>query len=93
LFLGVIDVLQLMYEQVVHGLDVFGEESHCGRPSFEEHAGAGLYPGLKYASCSMLMGANQPAKRMFLRPRKRRDGTDRTAKSARGTDLVATQNR
>jgi hypothetical protein len=34
LFLGVIDVLQLMDEQVVHGLDVFGEESHCRPPSF-----------------------------------------------------------
>src|SRR5580704_7399923 len=28
LFLGVIDVLQLMGEQVVHGLDVAGKESH-----------------------------------------------------------------
>ena len=45
LLLGIIDVLQLMHEQVVHGLDVFGEESHCGRPSFGEHAGAGLYVG------------------------------------------------
>jgi hypothetical protein len=30
LLLGVIDVLQLMHEQVVHGFDVFGKESHCG---------------------------------------------------------------
>lgn len=28
LFLGVIDVLQLVHEQIVHGLDVTGEESH-----------------------------------------------------------------
>jgi hypothetical protein len=28
LFLGVIDVLQLMDEQVVHGFDVAGKESH-----------------------------------------------------------------
>jgi hypothetical protein len=30
LLLGVIDVLQLMHEQVVHGLDVFAEQSHGG---------------------------------------------------------------
>jgi hypothetical protein len=28
LFLGVIDVLQLMDEQIVHGFDVAGKESH-----------------------------------------------------------------
>ena len=32
LLLGVVDVLQLMHEQVVHGLDVFGKQSHCGHP-------------------------------------------------------------
>jgi hypothetical protein len=32
LLLGVIDVLQLMHEQVVHGFDVFGKESHCADP-------------------------------------------------------------
>src|SRR6266849_10724724 len=35
LLLGIIDVLQLMHEQVVHGLDVFGKESHCGSFFFE----------------------------------------------------------
>jgi len=34
-----------------------------------------------------------PRKGCSWRPRKRRDGTDGTAKRARGTDLVATQNR
>jgi hypothetical protein len=55
LFLGVIDVLQLMYEQVVHRLDVFAEESHCGRPLLGEHAGTGLFRPDACASCSMLM--------------------------------------
>jgi hypothetical protein len=44
LLLGIVDILQLMYEQVVHGLDVIGEESHYGHPFIGEHAGAGLFP-------------------------------------------------
>jgi hypothetical protein len=32
LLLGIIDVLQLVHEQVVHGSDVFGKESHCADP-------------------------------------------------------------
>ena len=32
LLLGIIDVLKLMHEQIVHGLDLLGEESH--RESF-----------------------------------------------------------
>jgi hypothetical protein len=57
LFLGVINVLQLMYEQVVHSLDVLGEKSHRGRPSFGEHADAGLFRPDARASCSLLMGS------------------------------------
>jgi hypothetical protein len=38
LLLGVIDVLQLVHEQVVHGLDVSGKESHFSHPFlFWEH--------------------------------------------------------
>jgi hypothetical protein len=29
LLFGIIDILQLVHEQVVHGFDVFGKESHC----------------------------------------------------------------
>ena len=29
LLLGIIDVLQLVHEQIVHGFDVFGKKSHC----------------------------------------------------------------
>jgi hypothetical protein len=32
LLLGVIDVPQLMHEQVVHGFDVLGEQSHRSNP-------------------------------------------------------------
>ena len=32
LLLGVVDVLQLMHEQVVHRLDVFAEQSHGTSP-------------------------------------------------------------
>jgi hypothetical protein len=39
LLLGVVDVLQLMHEQVVHGFDVFAKQSHlCGPPGVMEHA-------------------------------------------------------
>ena len=42
LVLGVIDVLQPMHEQVVHGFDVFGKESHCGSFFVEgTHSAAG----------------------------------------------------
>jgi hypothetical protein len=44
LLFGVIDVLQLMHEQVIHGLDVFGEESHGHIPIVWEHIGTAL-PG------------------------------------------------
>jgi hypothetical protein len=34
-----------VHEQVVHGLDVFGEESHCSDPFwFREHNGAACSP-------------------------------------------------
>src|SRR5215207_3578078 len=55
LLLGIVDILQLMYEQVVHGLDVFGEQSHCGLL----HLGnmqAQAFSGRTYASYSMLIG-------------------------------------
>ena len=42
LLLGIIDVLQLMHEQVVHGLDVFGEESHRKGPFFRKQDSAGF---------------------------------------------------
>jgi hypothetical protein len=46
LFLGVINVLQLVHEQVVHGLDVFGEESHRTDPfSFREQRGGPFLTG------------------------------------------------
>src|SRR6266704_1138725 len=34
LLLGIVDVLQLVDEQIVHGFDVFGEESHRMFPFF-----------------------------------------------------------
>ena len=41
LLLGVVDVLQLVHEQIVHGFDVFSEESHYSHPFwFREHSSA-----------------------------------------------------
>jgi len=58
-----------MHEQIVHGLDVFGEESHCGRPSFGDMQ-AQAFPGPTDAARSLLIGINRLAKRMFLKASK-----------------------
>jgi hypothetical protein len=42
LLLGIIDVLQLMQEQIVHGLDVFGEKSHWPGPLLGGQNSAGV---------------------------------------------------
>jgi hypothetical protein len=70
LFLGVIDVLQLMYEQVVHRLDVFAEESHCVVLCLGNMQAQAFFRPDARASCSMLVGANRVAKRMFLKASK-----------------------
>ena len=49
LLLGIIDVLQLIHEQVVHRLDVSGKESHCSHPFCSGNTTARAVP----ASASM----------------------------------------
>jgi hypothetical protein len=54
LLLGVIDVLKLMHEQIVHGLDVFCEQSHRSDPlGFREHGGIGLHEKPLIPPCSI----------------------------------------
>jgi hypothetical protein len=49
LLLGIVDVLHLMHEQIVHGLNVFGKKSHCADPWLMEHTRAKAFtPGRRY---------------------------------------------
>src|SRR6476660_7907953 len=65
LLLGVINVLQLVHEQVVHGLDVSGKESHFSHPFlFWEHTARAVPSSAGMVDCPHQ--ANRVTARLFL---------------------------
>jgi hypothetical protein len=64
LLFGIIDILQLVQEQVVHGLDVLSEESHWPGPLYWGQNSAGVVAGTPICPVAGI-SANQPMTVLF----------------------------
>ena len=82
LLLGIVDVLQLMHKQIIHGLDVFGEESHCSI-LFVSGTRSRVYVVATMADCSIAdTSANRRDVWRFLR------GTKTSVRSHRNFEAM-----
>jgi hypothetical protein len=65
LLLGIVDVLELMQEQIVHGLNVFGKESHWRVLLLRGQNSAGVVAGTPICPVADI-SANRPIAVLFL---------------------------